>query len=124
VSVTAARTGILAHAGDTLSDVIVCGHDRAHLAILAWPRLQPTISIDDALVTRVRAALAAWNAANPASSTRVARVILLREPPNIDAGEITDKGYTNQRATRERRAADVARLFASEPDTEVIVLTR
>jgi feruloyl-CoA synthase len=118
VSVTAVRTGILAHAGDALSDVIVCGHDREHVAILAWPRR----SIDDALVTDVSTALAAWNAANPASSSRVLRVMLLREPPNIDAGEITDKGYTNQRATRERRSADVARLFASEPDAEVIVL--
>ena len=27
----------------------------------------------------------------------------MTEPPSIDAGEITDKGYVNQRATLERR---------------------
>ena len=45
-----------------------------------------------------------YNRANPASSTRVERVILLAEPPSLDANEITDKGYVNQRAALERRA--------------------
>jgi feruloyl-CoA synthase len=39
-------------------------------------------------------------------------MLVLGEPPSIDAGEITDKGYLNQRAIRARRAADVARLYA------------
>ena len=30
------------------------------------------------------------------------------DPPSIDAGEITDKGYVNQRATQDARADDVA----------------
>ena len=38
------------------------------------------------------------------SSHRVARALLMAEPPSIDAGEITDKGYINQRAVLERRA--------------------
>ena len=119
VSVTAVRTGIVARGGGLFSDVIVCGHDRPHLAILAWssaPR-------DDALRSRVRALLEEWNVANPSSSMRVVRAIVLREPPNVDAGEITDKGYMNQRVTRERRAADVARLFApdAELDADVVV---
>ena len=54
-------------------------------------------------------------ATNPASSTRVERVILLAEPPSLDANEITDKGYVNQRAALERRAAHVAALFAEDP---------
>jgi feruloyl-CoA synthase len=35
------------------------------------------------------------------------------EPPSIDANEITDKGYMNQRAVLERRAALVEKLYAS-----------
>jgi len=118
VSVTAIRTGVLARASGLLSDVVVCGHDRQFLAILAWPSGEPRGD----LRARVRDALVAWNEANPASSTRVARAILLREPPSIDAGEITDKGYTNQRVTRERRASDVERLFAIDPDDDVIAI--
>ena len=39
----------------------------------------------------------------------------------MDAGEITDKGYVNQRAVLERRADAVARLFADPPGPAVIV---
>ena len=53
----------------------------------------------------------AWNAKNPGSSTRIQRLLLLCDPPSIDAGEITDKGYTNQRAVVTRRAVDVERLY-------------
>ena len=45
---------------------------------------------------------------------------LLDEPPSIDAGEITDKGYINQRGVLERRAQDVARLFADPAHDTVI----
>jgi feruloyl-CoA synthase len=44
------------------------------------------------------------------------------EPPSIDANEITDKGYINQRAVLERRRALVDRLHASSPEEGVIVI--
>jgi len=58
----------------------------------------------------VRRGLAQWNEAHPASSERIARAILLSEPPSIDAGEITDKGYINQHAVLTRRAEAVTKL--------------
>jgi feruloyl-CoA synthase len=39
--------------------------------------------------------------------------MVMSEPPSIDANEITDKGYLNQRAVLERRAALVEKLYAS-----------
>jgi feruloyl-CoA synthase len=45
----------------------------------------------------------------------------MSEPPSIDANEITDKGYINQRAVLERRAALVEKLHADSPSAEVIV---
>jgi feruloyl-CoA synthase len=48
--------------------------------------------------------------------------MLLIEPPGIDANEITDKGYINQRAVLTRRAALVERLHADPPAAEVIVI--
>ena len=113
VSVTNVRTGVVGQCGGLVSDVVVCGQDRDAIAILAWPTANASIE-------GVREAIRAWNAKNGASSTRVWRCILLAEPPSIDAGEITDKGYVNQRATIERRAADVARLYADSPDASVI----
>ena len=57
-----------------------------------------------------------------ASSRIFARALLLVEPPSIDGNELTDKGYINQRAGLERRAALVERLYAETPDQDVIVL--
>ena len=66
--------------------------------------------------------LAAFNAQAGGSSRRIARFVLLAEPPSIDAGEITDKGYVNQRATLERRAAQVAALYDDPPGDGVVVV--
>ena len=49
------------------------------------------------------------------------RVLIMTEPPSIDANEITDKGYINQRAVLERRAALVDKLHATPAAPEVIV---
>jgi feruloyl-CoA synthase len=48
-------------------------------------------------------------------------VLLQAEPPSLDANEITDKGYINQRAVLECRADAVEALYASQPGAEVIV---
>ena len=64
--------------------------------------------------------LASYNNANPASSTRIKRAIFAIEPPQIDANEITDKGYINQRAALERRDDLVGELYANPPSARVI----
>jgi feruloyl-CoA synthase len=66
--------------------------------------------------------LARHNARNPGSSTRITRVLLMTEPPAIDANEITDKGYINQRAVLARRAALVERLYAADPGADVVLV--
>ena len=40
----------------------------------------------------------------------------------VDAGEITDKGYINQRVAQDHRAGDVAALFTPEPGPGVVKL--
>lgn len=40
----------------------------------------------------------------------------------LDAGELTDKGYINQRATLERRKALVEALYAEPPGEGVVVV--
>jgi feruloyl-CoA synthase len=52
------------------------------------------------------------------SANRVARLVLLAEPPSIDKGEVTDKGSINQRAVLKHRAELVAALHAgTAPNT-------
>ena len=132
VSVTSVRTGVVAETAGLLADVVVCGHDRAYLALLAWPSVgacRALVGREDpieqlvnaaAVRARVREALMAWNAKNPGNSTRIERLLLLCDPPSIDAGEITDKGYTNQRAVIMRRAADVERVYDPVSDERTI----
>jgi feruloyl-CoA synthase len=42
--------------------------------------------------------------------------LLLVEPASVDGGEITDKGYINQRAVLTRRASAVAMLEDDSSD--------
>ena len=68
---------------------------------------------------RIARGLASHNSRNPASSRALARALWLHEPPSIDANEITDKGYINQRAVLTRRAAAVDELYSG---SEAVIL--
>ena len=133
------RTAAIAAGAPVIQDAVVTGHDQPDVGLLVFPNPAGCRSLchdappDATLVEligrpevrrRLRAGLAAHNAMNPASSRRISRVLLLDEPPSIDAGEITDKGYVNQRAVLARRAALVERLHAggAAADPEVIQL--
>ena len=48
----------------------------------------------------------------------------MTEPPDIDAGEITDKGYLNQRRIIARRAALIEALYSEAPDKSVMRFAR
>ena len=67
-------------------------------------RADITACIADLLTKMVREATG--------SASRVARAVVLTEPPSIDQGEVTDKGSINQRALLSTRAALVHALYA------------
>jgi feruloyl-CoA synthase len=70
----------------------------------------------------VASALARWNSEHGSSSTRIRRIMLLPDAPSIDANEITDKGYINQRRALECRKADVERLYLTTPEPAVMLI--
>lgn len=115
VSVGALRVAIIAVCGAAVSDVVVAGHDRDAVGLLVFAK-------PGATAEAIRSGLRRHNAAQPASSTRIARALILDAPPDVEAGEITDKGYLNQRRVLERHAQQVARLFADPADADVIVM--
>jgi feruloyl-CoA synthase len=139
VHVGSLRVGVLAAASPALQDAIVAGENRAFIGLLAWLNAagcQRLIGLDGASDTlspaelarhprvrdHVRGAIARWNAAHPGLSERVARILLLPDLPSIDANEITDKGYVNQRAAIEFRHREIELLYAAAPDPAVIEL--
>ncbi len=135
VSVGALRVGVLAAAAPALLDAIVAGEGRDEIGLLAWlnvagcQKLTGTtgaataaeLARHPAVRDHMARAIARFNAAATGTSQRIGRVLLLSDAPSIDANEITDKGSINQRLSLERRRADVARLFAADPDAGVIV---
>jgi feruloyl-CoA synthase len=136
VHVGSLRTDAIAAATPAIHDALVTGQDRSYVGLLAWPNLHacrqlvgnPQATFEDvvkhpAVIDCVRRGLQAHNAeCEGASSRRISRAMLMVEPPSIDGHELTDKGYINQRAGLERRAALVERLYAAEPDADVLVL--
>jgi len=112
VHVGAMRVQAIEALAPIAQDVVIAGHDRDYVSLLIFPSLAFREKIDDEEVRQqVRAGLQRLRDQNRGSCQVVARAFLLPEPPSIDAGEITDKGYINQRAVLERRAAVVETLY-------------
>jgi feruloyl-CoA synthase len=136
VHVGSLRTDAIAAATPVVQDALVAGQDRPFVGLLAWPNLHACRQIvgnQDAsyedvvrhpeVLACLKQGLQAHNRSTEgASSLRIARAILMTEPASIDGNELTDKGYINQRAGLERRAALVERLYAERPGEDVIVL--
>jgi feruloyl-CoA synthase len=136
VNVGMLRPAVIAAGAPVIEDAVVTGHDRDHIGLLIFPSLAGLRSLcphagSDSGLDRLAAepavrkalteGLARHNAAVQGSSMRVARCLILTEPPSIDADEITDKGYLNQRAVLTRRAALVERLHAEPAGADVLV---
>jgi feruloyl-CoA synthase len=136
VHVGSLRTDAIAAATPVVQDALVAGQDRPFVGLLAWPNLhacrqivgnaeasyEEVIKHPEVLACLKRGLEAHNKSTESASSMRVARAMLMVEPASIDGNELTDKGYINQRAGLERRAALVERLYADPPGEEVIVL--
>jgi feruloyl-CoA synthase len=112
VLVGALRVAVIAAASPLVADLVIAGHDRDEIGALVFPSPAFGALSRAEAEHALRARIDAFNAEQPGLSTRIARFVVLDEPASIDAGEITDKGYLNQRAVLTRRAAVVESLFA------------
>ena len=134
VSAGKLRVEALASANGLLHDALVAGLDRDYIGILGFPNLpacrnvagDQSLAVDDlvrhpAVLERLAESLRAHNKDNPGSSTRIERALLMVEPPSIEAGELTDKGYINQSVALGRRANLVEKLYAVPPGNDVVV---
>jgi feruloyl-CoA synthase len=122
VNVGALRLAIIAATRPLVSDAVVVGEGRDEIGLLLFCNdgecrqllgvdAPQEIAANQTLVERIAGLLAGYNANQTGSSMRVSRFLLLSEPPNLQAGEITEKGYLNQRAVLDRRIGDIAALY-------------
>ncbi len=122
------RLEVLAHLAPLAQDLVLCGEGRTEIGALIFPSPDALALAEDGQVAQgavVSAALARALSARLAaqaaggSSMRVARALVLAEPPSLGEGEITAKGNLNFNAVLARRAALLARLY-DDADASVI----
>lgn len=120
VHVGALRAQLIAACDPVVQDAVIAGHDRDDICALLF--VHPNLSLSATEIhDHIAHALARLNASNGSgSATRIVRALIQLLPPRPEAGEITDKGYINQRAVLTLRAADVERLYAERSDTDII----
>jgi feruloyl-CoA synthase len=115
VHVGALRVKLIAAADPLIQDAVITGHDRDQVGALVFLNPMTKDMSYAAVRSRLESVLSRL-AQSAGTSTYPARILVMTEPPSIDANEITDKGYINQGAVLERRAALVETLYSDSPD--------
>ncbi len=133
VSTGTVRVKVIEAVDGALLDVVVCGLNRTEICLLGflneeWCRrfIGESLTLTDLvshpeIIKVVSRGVARYNRNFPNNATRIARILLQTTMPQLDKGEITEKGYINQNKTQENRLKDVDRLYTSPVDAEVIV---
>ena len=124
VSVGTLRLKVVAALAPYAQDVVVTGHDRSEIGVLVFLTEAGRALPPEQQRALVQKGLRAMKAEGAGSSQTPTRALLLPDAPSLAAGEVTDKGYVNQRLVLARRAADVQALYATPTgggaDTRVI----
>jgi feruloyl-CoA synthase len=139
VSVGPLRAKIIAEGDPFVQDVVVAGINRDDIGVLIFPRLDSCRELSQLGATATneqvlsakpvrdffQRSVDALFSSGTGSASRVARAMVMVEPPAIDRGEITDKGSINQRAVLLHRDAMVQRLYARDAvNDELVILPR
>ena len=133
VSVGTLRVAGIAALAPLAQDIVVTGHGGDEVRFLVFPNiaacrahagLPDSADVKDVIGhdmvrSAIASGLAKLKAQSGNSSGHATRALLLAEPASVDGGEITDKGYINQRAVLTRRA-DKAAMLENEACTEWI----
>jgi feruloyl-CoA synthase len=132
VRVGAVRAALLS-AAPVLADVVITGEDREQAGALGWlnpveaGRLLGQLPAPDGEIVshpdldRLLARALAEHNQSAGSAARVERLLIMARPPDLDAGEITDKGYVNQRRVLDRRA-ELADLLYADPLPDAVIV--
>ncbi|MGD9862197.1 MAG: feruloyl-CoA synthase [Pseudodonghicola sp.] len=118
------RLEILACLGALAADLVITGADRDEIGVMIFPNMgelqakgfdvaaQDGALSDPRLLSEIHRCLAERAREISGSSSRIARAMVLSEPPSMGDAEITAKGNLNFRKVLSRRAALLERLYA------------
>lgn len=131
VSVGKLRATLVNDFQGLIRDAVITGENREELGALviaSIPHLRDVVGASATHMTdeeileqpvvkdALAAALQRHQARATGSATRVMRLLIIRQAPRLDKGEITDKGSLNQRAMLSLRADLVEQLYRGSPD--------
>lgn len=120
VSVGTLRVKLVSALSPWVADAVITGHDRAELGALLFLSEAGRALPEAERAERLHAGLVRLAAEGGGSSQVPSRLRWLDGLPDAASGEITDKGYLNQRIALTRRAAEVAALHADTPDARTV----
>ncbi|UYO01246.1 MAG: feruloyl-CoA synthase [Devosia sp.] len=138
VNFAAVRSAVIAACAPLIRDVVLTGLDLNYIGAMIFPDLAAcarhaglpgetdaaTILAHPAVREKFADSLMGLAQASTGSSNHVARAVVMTELPDIDRGEVTDKGSINQRAVRTHRADLIKALYAEAPGPDIFILPR
>ena len=120
------RVQLIDACNGVVQDAVLTGHDRDEIGALLFLNPVNTKEMSqEEIVKHISLGLKRIVEIHKGtSSTKISRVLILEGMPKVEIGEITDKGYINQRAVLEHRADKVLMLYETPLSKEVITLTK
>ncbi|HEX6860641.1 MAG TPA: feruloyl-CoA synthase [Caulobacteraceae bacterium] len=122
VAAGALRVAAVSAIGGAVADAIVCGEGQEGVGLMLFLNQAycERLGSPEAVRAQIREGLQRLNASAGGQGGKVARALILDGAPDAACGELTDKGYINQALARERRPTELARLFAAQPDPDIL----
>lgn len=125
------RVEVINATAPLIADAVITGADRPWVGALLWLNVKACqdkfgnligteLAQDPQVRAQVAQLLRVHNKQHHASSMQIRRALIMTVPASMDSGEVTDKGYVNQRAVLARRANLVDALYADSRDAAVI----
>ena len=136
VNVGTLRNKVLIQGNLLIQDVCITGSNLNAIGFLIFPKLDACaqyagLTFKDHLAEEIlkhpkvqqwfRQFLLNFNKDATGSSNRVSMLYLMTEPPQLDAGEVTDKGNLNQSNIAKRRADLIEELYQKQTDNPLII---
>lgn len=136
VNVGTLRNKVLIQGNLLIQDVCITGSNLNAIGFLIFPKLDACAHYANLTLAEhspeeilkhpkvqhwFRQFLAGFNKDATGSSNTVSMLYLMSEPPQLDAGEITDKGNLNQGNINKRRAPLIEELYQKQGDNPLII---
>lgn len=136
VNVGTIRNKVLIQGNRLIQDVCITGSNLNAIGFLIFPKLDacaeyaalsPVENSADHILKHpkvqhwFRQFLMTFNKDATGSSNRASMLYLMTEPPQLDAGEVTDKGNLNQSNIIKRRVEKIEELYQKQTENSLII---